>query len=327
MDDAQELVGSLAQHVENELERTGGTLDYYRTLPGTANLLLPPVAPGRRPAIFPAPAARSPSANPVRCAASASRARPPPCRSLCPPPLPPRRRRPQAPPTSPQDWLTSVFAVQQVNRIDGMFVVDATGHVLASLPPSVHDRPAPDLADAPWRGRRRTRRRGRHRSTARATPSRRSTRVRRTGGWSSAWSPPCATRAARTSWATSARTSSSNAWAGGSRPSEHGAVSRTPASRSSTPRAARCSPRTWSRAPPDAPAVTPRSAARLPARPAGHRGVRRHAAHLRRGPAHGLDRRHGPPGGHAAAARARPVAADVFPWWAGWWSARCSPPG
>ena len=49
MDDAQELVGSLAQHVENELERTGETLDYYRTLPGTANLLLPPIAPAIMP--------------------------------------------------------------------------------------------------------------------------------------------------------------------------------------------------------------------------------------------------------------------------------------
>ncbi len=146
MDDAQELVGSLAQHIENELERTGGTLDYYRTLPGTANLLLPPVAPAVDPRSSPSPVA-SPSASPA-----ARRPRPvnatPTTLPATPAAVPPSAS--PLPPPSPQDWLAGVF-YPQVNRIDGMFLADATGHVLVSLPPSVHDRPAPDLADAPWR--------------------------------------------------------------------------------------------------------------------------------------------------------------------------------
>ncbi len=43
MADAQSLVGSISQHVENELNRAGETMDYYRTLPVTASVLQPPV--------------------------------------------------------------------------------------------------------------------------------------------------------------------------------------------------------------------------------------------------------------------------------------------
>ena len=147
MDDAQELVGSLAQHVENELERTGGALDYYRTLPGTANLLLPPIAPAVDPRPSPPPAAL-PSANPA-----ARRSHPGATTTLpaAPVPVPPSPLPSSSAPPSPQEWLAGVFAVQQVNRIDGMFLADATGHVLASLPPSLRDQPVPDFADAPWR--------------------------------------------------------------------------------------------------------------------------------------------------------------------------------
>ena len=50
MADSESLVRSLSQHVENELERTGETMDFYRTLPVTANILQPgsvptPIAP------------------------------------------------------------------------------------------------------------------------------------------------------------------------------------------------------------------------------------------------------------------------------------------
>ncbi len=145
MDDARELVGSLAQHVENELERTGGTLDYYRTHPGTLNVLLPPIAPAVDPRASPSPAAFPAASSPVR------RPRPGTTTTLPASPVPSSPLPVASPPPSAQDWLAGVFAVQQVNRIDGMFLADATGHVLTSLPPSVHDQPAPNLADAPWR--------------------------------------------------------------------------------------------------------------------------------------------------------------------------------
>ena len=144
MDDAQELVGSLAQHIQNELERTGGTLDYYRTLPGTANLLLPPVAPAVDPRAVATSTATPPLAPPRHPHPGATTTLPATAAAASPP-----ASAPSVPP-APQEWLANVF-YPQVNRIDGMFLADAGGHVLASLPPSLHDRAVPDLTDAPWR--------------------------------------------------------------------------------------------------------------------------------------------------------------------------------
>ena len=45
LDDAETLIGSLSQHVTNELARSGDTLEYYRTLPSTSALLAPTPAP------------------------------------------------------------------------------------------------------------------------------------------------------------------------------------------------------------------------------------------------------------------------------------------
>ena len=142
MADAQELVASLAQHVETELDRAGETVDYYRTLPGTANYLLPPVAPA---AALPFP---PPSAGP---AARHGGSRPAPVPPPAPVPVAPAASLPLPAATpSAQEWLAGVF-YPQVNRIDGMFLADSTGRVVASLPPSLRDQPAPDLAKAPWR--------------------------------------------------------------------------------------------------------------------------------------------------------------------------------
>ena len=95
MADSESLVRSLSQHVQNELERTGETMDFYRTLPVTANLLQPGAVPTPRP---PGERARrAPDRRPR------SR-RPGPCARCC------RRRRPgehhPRPPTRRNGWRT-----------------------------------------------------------------------------------------------------------------------------------------------------------------------------------------------------------------------------
>jgi signal transduction histidine kinase len=128
MADAQSLVGSISQHVENELERTGETMDYYRTLPATANVLQPqvPVAPA------------VPNTAPIPGLSAGRRPRGAP--SLPPPIL-------STPPLSAQDWLATIFYPQK--RIDGMFLTDAKGELLASLPrgSGLH---AQEFSASPW---------------------------------------------------------------------------------------------------------------------------------------------------------------------------------
>ncbi len=134
LEDGQTLVGSLSQHISNELERTAETMDYYRTLPSTAGLF----------AAVPAPA---PPAPPP----------PPPSDERPPGPFSPNRRRP-LPPThapaalspsavavppgitvlpavpllSPPDWLANIFYPQK--RIDGLFLTGIDGKLIASVP-------------------------------------------------------------------------------------------------------------------------------------------------------------------------------------------------
>ena len=147
MADAQELVGSLAQHVETELDRAGETVDYYRTLPGTANYLLPTAGSLLSSGPPPPP---TPSASPA-----AARHVPATTRLPAPAPTPipvaPAATLPTTPtPPSAQEWLAGVF-YPQVNRLDGMFLADAGGRIVASLPPPLRDQPTPDLANASWR--------------------------------------------------------------------------------------------------------------------------------------------------------------------------------
>ena len=126
MADAESLVRSLSQHVENELERTGETMDYYRTLPVTANLLQPGACPPprrrrRRPAAGRPPLLRPGEAvqdRPVRWRANAAPPTTFAARRAS------RRARRQRPP-NPQEWLAGIFYPQK--RIDGMFLTDATG--------------------------------------------------------------------------------------------------------------------------------------------------------------------------------------------------------
>jgi signal transduction histidine kinase len=131
MADAQSLVGSISQHVENELERTGETMDYYRTLPATLNVLQPPVPV--------APAV--PNTATGQAASAGTR------RARATPFLPPPSSPPGAPPQSAQDWLATIFYPQK--RIDGMFLTNARGELLASLPrgSGLH---AQEFSASPW---------------------------------------------------------------------------------------------------------------------------------------------------------------------------------
>jgi signal transduction histidine kinase len=126
MADAQSLVGSISQHVENELERTGETMDYYRTLPITASVLQPatPASPTAPPSTAAwAASARRPHGPPVSAAAGPG-------------------------PLSPQDWLATIFYPQK--RIDGMFLTDAQGELVASLPHG-SGRDAHEFSASPWK--------------------------------------------------------------------------------------------------------------------------------------------------------------------------------
>ena len=119
LEDAQTLVGSLAQHISSELDRTGETMDYYRTLPSTAGLLAPtPVA--APPAPPPAPPEDGQRGFRRR---SGTPHLPPPGVTVLP----------ALPMLSPQDWLVSIFFPQR--RLDGMFMTDPNGKLIASVPP------------------------------------------------------------------------------------------------------------------------------------------------------------------------------------------------
>ena len=124
LEDAQTLVGSLSQHIGNELDRTGETMDYYRTLPSTAGLLAPtPVAAP----LAPPPAPPEDGVRGFRRRSGGTH--PPPL-----PGVPPGVAvLPAVPLLSPPDWLASIFFPQR--RLDGMFMTDPSGKLIASVPP------------------------------------------------------------------------------------------------------------------------------------------------------------------------------------------------
>ena len=123
LEDAQTLVGSLSQHIGNELDRTGETMDYYRTLPSTAGLLAPtPVAAP------PAPPPAPPEDGVRGFRRRSGGTHPPP--SGVPAGV---TVLPAVPLLSPPDWLASIFFPQR--RLDGMFMTDPGGKLIASVPP------------------------------------------------------------------------------------------------------------------------------------------------------------------------------------------------
>ncbi len=136
MADAQSLVGSISQHVQNELERTGETMDYYRTLPVTASVLQPaaplaPAVPNSSPAALQHQTRRPPHAPLFAAPSSAT-----PAGSPAP-----------AAPTA-QEWLATIFYPQK--RIDGMFLTNEKGELLASLPQG-SGRDAHEFSASPWK--------------------------------------------------------------------------------------------------------------------------------------------------------------------------------
>ena len=97
-------------------------MDYYRTLPSTAGLLAS--TPRRRAAGPPARTAEDGVRGFRRRSGAAH---------LPPPNLPPGVTvLPAMPMLSPPDWLASVFYPQR--RVDGMFMTDASGKLIASVP-------------------------------------------------------------------------------------------------------------------------------------------------------------------------------------------------
>lgn len=145
LEDALTLAGSLAQHIDDELERTGETLDYYRTLPSTATLFAPtpsPAVPAQPPAL---PANRRPPA--------ASRVGSTPGTNAAPPGV---TVLPAVPLLSAPEWLASILYPQ--NRIDGVFLADPDGRLIAAVPEIPDGRGGPAgpprgsaFTAAPWR--------------------------------------------------------------------------------------------------------------------------------------------------------------------------------
>ena len=139
--DDRDLVGSLSQHVENELERTGETLDYYQTLPATVSLLQPPAAPAAVPVAPavpagtpPPPAHRRPGPGLPRTGGAVA--------------LPPAPAPTTTPAPTAQELLATIFYPQR--RIDGLFLTDDSGHLLAALPPASTDESTRTF-DSPWK--------------------------------------------------------------------------------------------------------------------------------------------------------------------------------
>lgn len=118
--DTRSLARSLSLLVQNELDRTAETMDFYRTLPLTAGALLPPLAlavpapgPARRPAR--PPAAPAPSLTAL-----------------------------------PQEWLAGILFPQR--RIDGLFLADPEGRLIAAVPPAADPRAgAATFAELGWK--------------------------------------------------------------------------------------------------------------------------------------------------------------------------------
>lgn len=123
--DAQSLASALAKLVEDNLVRTGETVDYYRTLPGTAAVL--------HGALFPATAASPPTRG--RAPVAAAGAAP----TLAPSPAP----------SAAQEWLSGIYYAQ--TRVDGMFLTDPSGKLLAAMPPPSPALLGRDYASEHWK--------------------------------------------------------------------------------------------------------------------------------------------------------------------------------
>lgn len=131
MADAHSLARSFSMYVQNELDRTAETLDFYRTLPATANALLPPLAPAV-PASGALPAAAKKTARPA----------------TAPPPAPPLPAAAAVVPGA-QEWLAGILFPQR--RIDGLFLADPAGRPIASVPSAADPRAGGTFADLGWR--------------------------------------------------------------------------------------------------------------------------------------------------------------------------------
>ncbi len=142
--DAQTLVDSLSKYIDDNVVRTGETMDYYRTLPATMavlqNAIAPPVAtpvtPGQKlPPIpsLPPLTRREPAVRPngTTNGAAASHG------ASGPAPVP-----------GAQEWLSGIFYSQ--TRVDGMFLTDAEGRLLAAVPPPDEAALGSDYASTHW---------------------------------------------------------------------------------------------------------------------------------------------------------------------------------
>jgi signal transduction histidine kinase/CheY-like chemotaxis protein len=134
MTDARSLVRSLTQHVQNELERAGEIMDYYRTLPATLSAFQPVAAP-------------TPAAPPLPVPPPPTTQFPAGRRLAAPTVLPALPVTPAAP--GPQEWLAGIFYPQK--RIDGMFLTDASGRLIASVPQESAPHALHKLATADWK--------------------------------------------------------------------------------------------------------------------------------------------------------------------------------
>lgn len=143
--DAQTLVDSLSKYIDDNVVRTGETMDYYRTLPATAAVLQNAIAQ----------AAATPSPSPSLSASSPSpspRGSKPQVHSL--PPLVRKESANASPaPTAPsvpnaQEWLSGIYYSQ--TRVDGMFLTDVEGCLLAAVPPVSEETLGEDFASEHW---------------------------------------------------------------------------------------------------------------------------------------------------------------------------------
>lgn len=103
--DAQSITGFLSKFVEDNLARTGETMDYYRTLPRTIKVLKATLTPAlANPKLKPDLKAGSKSSN---------------------------KGAPKAEPSA-QEWLSGIYYSQ--TRIDGLFLTDVHGKLMAAVP-------------------------------------------------------------------------------------------------------------------------------------------------------------------------------------------------
>ncbi|MBV9658541.1 MAG: response regulator [Verrucomicrobia bacterium] len=170
--DAQTLVDSLSKYVEDNVVRTGETMDYFRTLPATATILQNAAA-GNGNVAPTETGAVAPSATPATTNAESSSRRnsrrrggggplltlpsgahgngnpAAPASSSQTPATPRAVPQTNAPLPGPQEWLSGIYYSQ--SRIDGMFLTDAEGRLLAAVPPAGEDVNGRDFASDQWR--------------------------------------------------------------------------------------------------------------------------------------------------------------------------------